>query len=101
VAVGDPSASYIVLPSCVFPVSPQEITLPPRFRALSHRQVSSPYVGSCCNVVGTRRFGAGAVARGCVLQMYSCTDVFSAAKLQGSFSMHADGPCCCMKRTKC
>ena len=36
VAVGDPSASYIMIPSCVFPVSPQEILLPPRFRALSH-----------------------------------------------------------------
>jgi hypothetical protein len=33
---GDPSASYIVIPSCVFTVSSQEILLPPRFRALSH-----------------------------------------------------------------
>jgi hypothetical protein len=41
VAVGDPSASYIMIPSCVSPVSPQEILLPPRFRALSYSLPSS------------------------------------------------------------
>jgi hypothetical protein len=47
--IGGPSASYIVFcvpifvcsHLCVFPVSPQEILLPPRFRALSHMQHSN------------------------------------------------------------
>jgi hypothetical protein len=51
---GHPSASYIVFPSCVFPVSPQEISLPPRLRALSNCR--SQVTCSAC------RWPAGGVA---------------------------------------
>jgi hypothetical protein len=47
--VGDPVlVTLCVLCShlCVFPVSPQEILLPPRFRALSHRHMCGHY-GHC------------------------------------------------------